>query len=391
MRESIDLLDPHFYARNPHDAYAWMREHEPVFRDEANELWGITKNEDVRDVELNDEVFVSGRGYRSVYYPDETNMIAQDDPRHAEQRKIVRRRFTPPGLRDHEAEIRSLVTELVDAAVDKGEIEVVDDLAAQLPTRVICRMLGFPEDDWPRVKRWSEQLMRTDMAFRDPELGRDFGSAAMEIRDFVTGELLPDRRENPRDDLVSVWAHAQIDGEPLTDWTITHEVGLFVAGGSETTRTTIAHALRTFCDHPDQWELLADDPDLMPGAVEEIVRWVTPLNNFFRTAVEDTEVRGRPMAAGDKVILLYPSANRDEDVFDDPFAFDVTRTPNPHVAFGFGTHHCLGANLAKLELRTLFRELTSRLTNLRPVTEPDVEPNIFARAVRSFRLAFDVR
>lgn len=391
MRETIDLLDPHFYAPDPHEAYAWMREHEPVFRDEKNELWAITKNEDVREVELNDEVFVSGSGYRAVHYPDETNMIARDDPRHAQQRKLVRRRFTPPGLRDHEAEVQALTTELVDAAAEEGEIEVIDDLAAQLPTRVICRLLGFPEDEWPMVKRWSEDLMRTDMAFRDPDQGRRFGDAAMAIHQYVHGELLPDRRANPRDDLLSVWAHAEIDGEPIDDWTITHEVGLFVAGGSETTRTTIAHSLRTFCDHPEQWELLGDDPDVVPAAVEEIVRWVTPLNNFFRTAVADAEVRGQPIAEGDKVILLYPSANRDEDAFDDPFTFDVTRSPNPHLAFGFGTHHCLGANLAKLELRTLFGELTSRLTNLRPVTEPDVEPNIFARAVRSFRLAFDRR
>lgn len=391
MRETIDLLDPNFYAPNPHEAYTWMREHEPVFRDEKNELWGITRHADVRDVELDDSVFVSGRGYRAVHYPDETNMIAQDDPQHAKQRRLVRRRFTPPGLRDHETEIGGLVSELVDTVVDAGKAEVIDDLAAQLPCRIICRLLGLPEDDWPTVKRWSEHLMQTDMAFRDPDAGRRFGSAAIEIHLRLVEDLLPDRRREPRDDLISVWAHSDIDGEPMNDWMITHETGLFVAGGAETTRTTIAHGLRTLCDHPDQWDAMAADPDLVPTAVDEIVRWVTPLNNFIRTAVEDTEVRGQPIAEGDKVILLYPSANRDEEVFDDPFTFDLARNPNPHLAFGFGTHHCLGANLAKLELRALFRELTSRLTNLRPVAEPDVEPNIFARAVRSFRLAFDVR
>lgn len=391
MRDSIDLLDPHFYAGDPHDAYAWMREHEPLFRDEQNELWAVTKHDDIREVELDDAVFVSGRGYRAVYYPDETNMIALDDPRHAQQRQLVRRRFTPPGLRDRESEVASLVTELVSAVAEEGEIEVVDELAAQLPTRLICRFLGFPESEWKTVKRWSEQLMRTDRAFDDLDVQRDFVGATVEIHRFVVEEMLPDRRANPRDDLLSVWAHAEIDGEPLPEPTIVHETGLFIAGGSETTRTTIAHGLRAFCDHPDQWELLGKDPDLVQSGVEEVIRWVTPLNNFFRTAIDDTEVRGQPIAAGDRVILLYPSANRDEEVFDDPFTFDVTRSPNPHVSFGFGTHHCLGANLAKLELRALFEELTRRLTNLRPVTEPDVEPNVFARAVRSFRLAFDVR
>jgi len=390
-RPAIDLLDPAFYAGNPHDVYAWMRAHEPVFRDEANDLWALTRHADVREAELRDDVFVSGQGYRAVHFPDESNMIAQDDPRHLDQRKLVRRRFSPPGLRDHEAEIAGLVKELVDAVAAAGEVEVVDALAAQLPCRAMCRLLGFPEDLWPQVKTWSEGLMRTDMVFRDPEASQAFGDATMQLYFYLVTELLPQRRAEPRDDLVSVWAHSEIDGEPLDDWAIVHETGLFVAGGAETTRTTIAHGLRTFCDEPAQWEAMADDPERVAGAVEEIVRWVTPLNNFFRTAAADFEFEGGAVRAGAKVMFLYPSANRDEDVFDDPFRFDIERSPNPHVSFGFGTHHCLGASLARLELRVLFTALAARLTNLRPVTEPDVEPNIFARAVRSFRLGFDVR
>jgi cytochrome P450 len=170
-----------------------------------------------------------------------------------------------------------------------------------------------------------------------------------------------------------------------------NETGLFIAGGAETTRTVIAHGLRTFCDHPDQWELLAAQPDLIPTAVDELIRWVTPLNNFFRTAVEDATIGEQPVVEGDWIILLYPSANRDEAVFDDPFRFDVTRRPNPHVAFGYGTHFCIGANFARFELGILFEEMTRRFTDLRPLTEPDVEPNIFARAVRSFDLGLTSR
>ena len=190
---------------------------------------------------------------------------------------------------------------------------------------------------------------------------------------------------------LSRWSHAEIDGEPLDVETIFHETGLFVAGGAETTRTAISHGLRTFCDHPDQWELLAEHPEHLPTAVDEVIRWVSPLNNMFRKVTTDTELGGKQLRAGDRVALIYPSANRDEDVFDDPDTFDVTRDPNPHLAFGSGTHFCLGANLARRELEILFGRLTQQWTDLRVIDEIDVEPNVFAPAVRSFGLAFDRR
>src|SRR5665647_2488797 len=172
---------------------------------------------------------------------------------------------------------------------------------------------------------------------------------------------------------------------------IMDETGLMISGGAETTRTVITRSLAEFCDHPDQWEALGDDPSLIPAAVEEMIRWVTPLNNFFRTAVEPAAIGGVGVEAGDRVILLYPSANRDEIVFDDPFAFDIRRIHNPHVSFGFGTHFCLGAPLARFELRMLMERLTRRITNLSVIEAPDIEANIFAGAVRSFRLGFDRR
>jgi cytochrome P450 family 142 subfamily A polypeptide 1 len=172
---------------------------------------------------------------------------------------------------------------------------------------------------------------------------------------------------------------------------LVHETGLFISGGAETTRTVISRGLRVLADHPDQWEAAAADLALIPGLVEEVIRWVTPLNNMFRTARSATTVGGVDIAAGDRMCLVYPSANRDEAVFADPFRFDIRRSPNPHLAFGHGVHHCLGVNLARTELRILFAALTQRVTNLRVVTEPAIEPNIFAGAVRSFRLAFDPR
>jgi cytochrome P450 family 142 subfamily A polypeptide 1 len=198
--------------------------------------------------------------------------------------------------------------------------------------------------------------------------------------------IADERRSCPADDLVSTWVAAGYD-----ELTMVHETGLFISGGAETTRTAISRGLRVLADHPEQWEAASDDPSLVPGLVEEVIRWVTPLNNFFRTAAVDTAIGDQPIARGDRICLVYPSANRDERVFDDPFRFDIRRSPNRHVAFGSGTHFCLGVNLARTELRLLFCALTARLTNLRVVTEPDIEPNIFAGAVRSFRLAFDER
>jgi cytochrome P450 family 142 subfamily A polypeptide 1 len=382
-RPTFDLLDPEFYRSNPHEAYTWMRAHEPVYRDDANGLWAITRHADVLDVERRSDVFLSGPGYRALPSPDETNMIAQDDPRHQQQRRLVSREFTPAAVRTRADEIRDLVTSILDKALDEGagELEVIDQLAAQLPARLTSRLLGFPEGQWRDLKSWSERLMRLDTMDKDPEVAMGVVTACFEFNTQLD-DLLAARTGGPMDDLLSTWANAEIDGEPLDRMSVFHETGLFISGGSETTRTVIAHGLRVLCDHPDQWELLAERPDAVPAAVEELLRWVTPLNNFFRTAAVDAEVGGQAIAAGDRIILLYPSANRDEAVFDEPFRFDVTRNPNHHVAFGYGTHFCLGANLARQTLR---------ITALTAVREPDVEPNLFARAVRSFTLGYEAR
>ncbi|MCB1016315.1 MAG: cytochrome P450, partial [Acidimicrobiales bacterium] len=367
-RPVYDLLDPELYRRDPHDAWAWMRAHEPVYRDEANGLWAVTRHADVLDVERRSDVFLSGPAYRALPSPDETNMIAQDDPRHGQQRRLVSREFTPAAVRTRADEIRSLVVELLDEALEaapggRGELEVVDRLAAQLPARLTCRLLGFPEAQWRDLKSWSERLMRLDTMDRDPEVALGVVTACFEFNSQLD-DLLAERAGCPMGDLLSTWANAEIDGEPLDRMSVFHETGLFISGGSETTRTVIAHGLRAFCDHPDQWERLAEAPQAVPAAVEELLRWVTPLNNFFRTAAVDTEVGGQAVGAGERVILLYPSANRDEAVFDDPFRFDIARTPNHHVAFGYGTHFCLGANLARQTLRLLLEELPRRITDL---------------------------
>ncbi len=384
-RMTIDLLDPFLYQSNPHDVWAWMRANEPVYRDEKNKLWGITRHADVMDVERRSSVFSSEGVYRAVLSPGESNMIAQDDPRHRQQRMLVQPQLTHAGVATRTAEVEALVAELVSEAVAQGEFDVVELIAGQLPARMTARLLGFPEEMWPEVKSWSERLMRTDMRDRDPAIMDEFIDAN---REFL-GAMMPIMQEVtacPRNDFMSIWAHAEIDGQKLPPEAIFHEVGLFIAGGAETTRTAISHGLRTFVDHPEQWEEMAAKPELINSAVEEVLRWVTPLNNFFRMALTDDVVGGQQITAGDRIIMLYPSANRDEAVFENPFEFDIHRNPNPHLSFGFGTHLCIGANLARLVLTTVFRELSVRATDLSVVSEPDVEANIFARAVKSFQI-----
>ena len=394
MTTTPDLLDEDFYAdlAGMHETFTALRATDPVYRDPATGIIGVTRHADVVEVERRAKVFVSSRGYRSVWSPDEDNMIALDDPAHGAQRALVARRLTPRGVVCDEQPLRAMVGEMLDAVAEDGRMEVVDALAAQLPSRLTADLLGFPQERWRDLKAWSERVMRIDSISRDPGGGVLEGviSAVGEFEAYLA-EAVPRFRSEPDDSFISIWANATIDGCPMRDATISNETGLFIAGGGETTRTAIARGLRAFCDHPEQWDRLADDPSLVPGAVEEVLRWVSPLNQMFRTAVTDDRIGGSPVQAGDRIALLYPSANRDEQVFDDPFRFDICRAPNPHIAFGFGPHVCIGQALARLELQVVLGEMSRRFTNLRPLGEPVIERNIFAGAVGRFELGFDRR
>jgi len=393
---SFDLLDPELYRRDPHDAWSWMRANEPVYRDARNGLWAVTRHADILDVERRSAAFVSGQGYRAIWSPSEANMIAHDDPRHRQQRMLVQPRFTKRSVDERRHAVETLTAEVLDQAIghagtgERCSFELVDAIAGRLPARLTAQLLGFPDDDWRLLKSWSERLMRTDMRERDGRIFREFAAANQEFTTRLA-EVAQRKLVEPTDDLISMWLHARIDGEPLSPEAIAHEVGLFISGGAETTRTAISHGLRELIEHPEEWERLAADPSLLPGAVEEVLRWVSPLNNMFRRAVADDRIGDQPIGAGDRIIMLYPSGNRDADVFDDPFRFDIERSPNPHVAFGFGTHLCIGSHVARASLAAVFGQLAQRLTDLEALTEPDVEANIFARAVVSFRLAGTVR
>lgn len=389
-RPVVDLLDPTFHVGDPHPAYRWMRQHEPIYRDETNNLWCITRMEHLRHVERHASTFISSRGYRSVWVPIETSMISKDDPAHTRQRKLISDRFTPRAAGRREDDIRQLVREAMALFSLSGRVEFVDAFAARIPAITTCRLIGWDDTRWRDVSSWSERVMRIDTMARDPQHGADGLRAVLEIAAAVE-PALAERRECPRDDLLSVWASAELDGCPMTEAEINSELGLVIPGGVDTTRTTLSRALILFCQRNDLWEQLAADPALIPSAVEELFRWITPLNNMFRTVAEDTEVDGVAMKAGDRIALVYPSANRDERVFDNPDELDFTRDPNPHIAFGFGTHFCLGANVARVSLRVALEELTSTLTNLRVGAEPVYEANVFVKAVQHFEMAFDRR
>jgi cytochrome P450 family 142 subfamily A polypeptide 1 len=389
-RPQVDLLDPSFHVGDPHPAYRWMRQHEPIYRDEGNGLWAMTRMEHLRHVERHTEVFSSNRGYRSVWIPTETSMISKDDPAHSAQRKLIADRFTPRAVNALEDEVRAIVSEALGTFVISDRFEVVDTLAARVPSMLTARLVGWPDERWRDVRSWSERLMRVDTMARDAQHASDGIRAVFEIAGAVD-PLLAARKACPVDDLMSVWADATIDGCPMSVEEINSELGLFIPGGAETTRTTLARALILFSERNDLWEQLAAAPETIPTAVEELLRWITPLNNMFRTVTEEAELDGVTFSVGDRVALVYPSANRDEAVFDDPDDVDLARDPNHHVAFGFGTHFCLGAHVARLVLRVALEELTPRFTNLRPGGPPQYEANVFVKGVESFDLVVDRR
>ena len=389
-RPAVDLLDPMFHVGDPHPAYAWMRRHEPVYHDTHNDLWCVTRMEHLRHVERLATIFSSAQGYRSVHVPTETSMISKDDPAHTAQRKLIADRFTPRAASRLEDSVRDIVQRAMSAFAFVGQVEVVDALAARIPAVVTCRMLGWDDHHWRDVSSWSERFMRIDTMGRNPQHLSDGVRAVTELAALVD-ESVASRRECPADDILSVWVHADVDGCPMTVADINSELGLVIPGGAETTRTTMSRALIVFCERNDLWEQLAAEPESIPVAVEELLRYITPLNNMFRTVTEPTEIDGVRLGVGARVALVYPSANRDEAVFDHPDELDLRRDPNPHIAFGFGTHFCLGAHVARLVLRVTLEELTARLTNLRVVEPPIYEPNVFVKGVSRFVLGFDYR
>ncbi|MGH9233986.1 MAG: cytochrome P450 [Acidimicrobiales bacterium] len=386
-----DLLDGAFYVTDPYSAYRRMRDEGPLHWDATNELWGVPRYDDIVDVERRKDVFINSDQAKGGYRPNipaDPAIIGLDDPLHHQRRNLVSRRFTPRAVSTREDHVRAEVRELIDAvAANGGTAEIVDELAAPLPAKTIAWLLGFPEDRWRDLKEWSE---RTIVLGGGPRYFNEDGmAAAMEFAQ-AASELHADKARCPADDIMTIWTQAAVDGEPLGVDTVISDCLLLLDGGAETTRTVIARTILDLIAHPDQWRALKAGADLTV-ATEEFIRWVTPIHNMCRVAAVDTEVGGRPVQAGQQLVLMYGSANRDPAHFADPERYDVTRTPNNHIAFGFGTHFCLGAALARMEIRLFFAELVRRVRSMRlvPHTEPIEMPNAFVYGLRSAHVEFD--
>jgi cytochrome P450 family 142 subfamily A polypeptide 1 len=319
------------------------------------------------------------------------SMINRDDPRHQQQRKLVSRRFSPRAVRRHGERVRQIAAGLISAAAAKGTVEVVSEIAAPLPAMVVAELLGFDRALSPKCREWSERTMGA-AGFRDDDPRQPSGSPEA-IAEFAAAfcELVEARRRDPRDDLVSAWVHGVVDGEALDLPEIIQEGLLLLDGGAETTRSVIGQTVWNLARFPDQRRILMADPSVIAATgVEEFIRYATPILNMRRTVTADHEVRGQHLSEGDQVLLMYGAANTDDRQFDEPDRFDVTRRHNHHVAFGFGTHFCLGANLARLELRILFEELLRAAPDFRlaPGPEPEFAPGYFTRTLRELWVDF---
>jgi cytochrome P450 len=378
LSEVARLADPSFYAGNPHPVYARLRAEAPVFWCPSGQFWALTKYEDVRRANHDAALFSSRRGTLLTdglardaggpHAPGARHLMRSDAPDHTALRKIVSRSFTPRMIASLEDRARVIARDLLDQIDAAAVTDVVAALSAPLTTFVIAELMGVPRERWTEFWTWTDSAVaQVDAGRGDPELARHIG-------DLMTffGELLEQRRRHPADDIVSDLVAGELRGEPLTELDLLTYCKFLLVAGTETTRNLISSGIALLSEHPDQRRLLIDSPELLPDAVEEMLRVTSPVLAMCRTATADTEIRGQRIAAGDYIALLYGSANRDEDIWPDPDQFDVLRRqPRPHLAFGFGPHVCLGANLARMEARVLFDELLRAFPDFQ-VTGPAV-------------------
>ncbi|MFD0690725.1 cytochrome P450 [Actinomadura fibrosa] len=388
VNEAINLISGDFWGREPQAELRWMRENAPVYRDEAGGVWGVARHADIKAVSRMPEAFSSAHGIR----PDTgatPMMIDMDDPAHKLRRKLVSAGFTPRRVAAQEAYLRRICDEIIDGVCERGECDFVQDVAAPLPLIVIGDALGVAPEDRSMLLTWSDDMLSALTGGDDPDSLTKAAEAFGGFTEYADRAIAL-RRDEPRDDLLSVLVHAEVDGDRLDHGSLVHESLLILIGGDETTRHVISGGMYQLCLHPEQRQALIDDSGGIPTAVEEMLRWVSPIKNMNRTAVRDVELGGQLIREGDSVLLLYPSANRDEEVFEDPFRFDVARTPNDHIAFGNGPHFCLGNSLARLELKVMFERLLARLPDIEPAEEdePARRPANFVSGYESFKVRF---
>ena len=395
--DDIDLLADAWVQGVPHEAFDLLRQEDPVhWHPEPNDtgFWAVTRHADVVAVSRDSETFSSELGCTFIdTQTDEAlaqmrlSILNMDGAKHNRYRRLVSKGFTPRVVAQLEEQIVERAEAIVDQVCERGECEFVEEVAAQLPLQMICQMIGLPEADWPRMFQLSNKLV----GFDDPEFQaspEEGAAAAMEIYAYCDA-IANDRRANPRDDLMTALVQAEIDGDRLDDLELNLFFVTLVVAGNETTRNLITHGTLALIEHPEQAKLLRAEPEHYPTAVDEMLRWGTSIHNFRRTATKDTMLGGKQIKAGDKIVIYYMAANRDPEVFDDPHLFDVTRSPNDHVAFGGGgVHYCLGANLARSEIKAAIREVVERMPDLELVGEPRRLRSDFINGIKSMPVRF---
>lgn len=372
--DTLDIATPEHYERNgyPFREWEYLRRHAPVFRyerDNVDPFWAITKHADIVELSKQPEIFLN-EPRLAVFTndleppPENTvrHILNMDPPDHAAYRKVTSQRFTPRAVTFWEEKVVRITREILDEAANRTEIDFVRDVSAKITIAVIAEMLGVPRSDWELMFRWTNEII----APQDPEFSRDksatetIDKARIEVFQYFA-DMVEERKKRPTDDIISTVANGTVHGEALPTMELLSYYFLLVVAGNETTRNAMTGGLLAFLENPGEWEKAKLHPELMNPAVEEIVRWTTPVIQFCRTATRDYELRGQTIRAGDNCCLYYPSANRDEEVFPDGNVFRIDRMPNDHIAFGRGEHVCLGAHLARLELRATFEALRERL------------------------------
>jgi cytochrome P450 len=403
------LADPTAYADDSrlHAGLSYLRAHAPVARVDNppyRPFWAVTKHADIMDIERANDLWISEpRPLLATAEADDMfkaqleagmglrTLIHMDDPHHRVVRAIGADWFRPKAMRDLKVRVDDLAKRYVDQMATGTECDFVTEVAVNYPLYVILSLLGLPESDFPRMLKLTQEMFGGD----DTEFQR--GSSPEDILavlvDFFTyfAALTASRREHPTEDLASAIANARIDGEYLSDVDTSSYYVIIASAGHDTTKDAISGGLLALIEHPDERDRLRANPELMPTAVEEMIRWTTPVKEFMRTATEDTVVRGVPIAAGESVYLAYVSGNRDEEVFDDPFRFDVGRSPNKHLAFGYGVHFCLGAALARMEINSLFTELMPRVESIELAGEPEHSATTFVGGLKHLPIRYSLK
>ena len=403
---ALSLFDPDTYRAGPPHAYlARLRREAPVCWHEkpgpevtcASKLdtgyWVLSKYQDVIDVSRNPHLYSSAVGTAFLFDAGEGDLpglqamlVNMDPPGHVKYRRLVQRGFTPRMVADLEPRIRAHSRRIVDNVARKGSCEFVSELACELPLVLICELMGIPEEDRKQMFDWSNALIGGD----DPAMNAGADPMQVSIQMWMYANALAQKkREQPDDTLISKYVNGEVEGMKISDFELNNFFVLLAVAGNETTRNATSHFMRLMSEHPDQFELLKTDLDrLLPGAIEEALRFSPPVVAFRRTALADNEIRGTHIRKGDKVVLSYPSANRDEEVFADPDHFDIRRSPNNHIAFGIGEHFCLGANFARMQLRCILRELLTRLPDIRVVGAPKRQRSNLIQGIREMRVEF---